>query len=401
MVDSVSVSGNAAGCEAKAEGTACSSVPSVLRWVAGQAGTDPDELHRKFPSWDEWLSGEREPTLSQLEALATMAGVPFGYLLLDEPPALTLPISDFRDGFAGAVRKPSANLLAVLHLSIRRQDWYRGYAQDNSLPAVGLAQAGKDLDPLEAASRLRQALDFDVSARSGSWDDVRKYLIRAFERSGGLTIVTSMVGNNTRQLLNPDEFRGFTLADKYAPLVFVNARQTLNGQIFTLAHEFAHVAHGTSGISLEDPADEAQSDVEHWCNAVASEFLVPISDLATRYQTVAHMRLSEALDQLARAYRCGTLVILQAIRRHRLTEFEDFDAVYQQELRRLREHSQGAGESKGNFYNNQPFRIGERFSRAIINDALGGHTTLGQAIRLMSLKSLSVFDKYAKTLGMA
>jgi Zn-dependent peptidase ImmA (M78 family) len=254
---------------------------------------------------------------------------------------------------------------------------------------------------LEAGARLRQALNFEVPARSASWDDVRKHLIRAFEGLGGLTVVTSMVDNNTRRSLNPDEFRGFTLVDEYAPLVFVNARQTLNGQIFTLAHEFAHVLHGTSGISLEDPAWEPQSEVERWCNAVASEFLVPVSDLAPRYREVAHIRLSEALDRLASIYKCGTLVILQVIRQHRLVEFEDFDAVYRQELERIRQFSREVGEGGGNFYYNQPFRIGERFSRAIIRDALEGRTTLSEAIRLTSLKSLSVFDKYAEHLGIA
>ena len=50
-----------------------------------------------------------------------------------------------------------------------------------------------------------------------------------------------MVDNNTRRPLDENEFRGFTLVDDIAPLVFVNSHQTLNGQIFTLAHEFAHV----------------------------------------------------------------------------------------------------------------------------------------------------------------
>lgn len=375
--------------------------PTVLEWAIDQAGIEPESIHRRFPKWYEWLAGEYQPTLNQLEALAATAGVPFGYLLLDQPPALTLPIRDFREGFAGPVREPSTNLLAVMNQSIRRQDWYLGYAHDNSLPTVGLVRAGRGRDVLDAAAQLRQELDFEVSARTGSWDTAKKHLIRAFEKLGGLTVVTSMVANNTRRPLDPDEFRGFTLVDKQAPLVFVNARQTLNGQIFTLAHEFAHVLHGTSGISLEDPAGEPQSEVERWCNAVASEFLVPRSDLTHRYPTVAYVRLSEALDRLAGVYKCGTLVILQAIRRHRLVEFDDFDTVYRQELQRIRELSRGTGESGGSFYYNQPFRIGERFSRAIIADTLEGRTTFSEAIRLMSLRSLSMFDKYAEHLEIA
>lgn len=375
--------------------------PEVLEWAADQAGLDQGAIHETFPKWDEWITGERQPTLNQLEKLANTAGVPFGYLLMDTPPTLELPIPDFREGFDGAIDEPSSDLMAVINQSIRRQEWYSGYAQDSSFPAVPLVGAGETLSVVDAAATLRDALVFQVERRrTGSWDDARKRLIQRFEELGGLTVVTSMVDNNTRRLLNLNEFRGFTLIDQYAPLVFVNARQTINGQIFTLAHEFAHVLRGVSGISLEDPAWEAQSDVERWCNDVASEFLVPAADLATRYPTVARYALSDKLDRLAQIYKCGTLVILQAIRRHGFMEFADFDSVYQEEVRRLEHFAQQAADSGGgNFYYSQPFRIGERLSRALINDALEGRTTFSEAMRLMAIRSLSSFDKYARHLG--
>ncbi len=374
--------------------------PSTLEWAADHGGLDPSALHERFPSWDEWLAGERQPTLNQLEKFADAAGVPFGYLLLDDPPEVELPIPDFREGFQGAVREPSSDLLAVLNQSIRRQDWYRGYAEDNALPDLDFVGASAEQDPEAVAAQMRSALGFEVSTRARSWNDVRKQLIQSFERLGGLTVVTSMVENNTHRLLDPAEFRGFALVDATAPLVFVNAHQTLNGQIFTLAHEFAHVWHGTSGISLEEPGWEPQSEVERWCNAVASEFLVPGRDLERRFPNVARRNLTDQLDELARVYRCGTLVVLQAIRRRRLRTFADFDAVYLAERRQLESLTpEGPSEGGGNFYYNQPFRIGERLSRTVIADTLEGRTTFSEALRLTSLKSLSAFVKYADHLG--
>lgn len=373
---------------------------STLEWAADHAGLDTMSLHESFPNWDSWIAGERKPTLNQLERFANKAGVPFGYLLLNEPPELDLPIPDFREGFDGPVGEPSANLFAVLNQSIRRQDWYRGFAEENSLPDVRVVGTGAGRSPQDVAADMRSVLRFEVGSRAGNWNAIRKYLVQSFEKLGGLTVVTSMVDNNTRRLLDPDEFRGFSLVDRVAPLVFVNANQTLNGQIFTLAHEFAHVWHGTSGISLEEPGWEPQSELEFWCNSVASEFLVPGDDLQRRYPYVSRLPLTEQLDQLAQAYRCGTLVVLQAIRRLRLRRFDDFDAVYDAEKERLKSLAQeSAVERGGDFYKNQPFRIGERFSRAIIADALEGKTTIAEALRLTSLKSLSTFDSYAGRLG--
>ncbi|MGL4743874.1 MAG: ImmA/IrrE family metallo-endopeptidase [Dermatophilaceae bacterium] len=374
--------------------------PDILLWLVDRSGRNPGEFVEKYPRWDAWLAGQGGPTLNQAQQLARTAGVPFGYLLLERPPALNLPVPDFREGFDADLREPSSDLLAVVHQSIRRQDWYRDYAEENGLPEVDVVGAGEGMDPEAVGADMRSRLDFEVEQRKGSWSDVRKHLLRAFEALGGLTVVTSMVENNTHRPLDENEFRGFALVDRIAPLAFVNARQTLNGQIFTLGHEFAHVWLGRSGISLEDPKWVPQGVVETWCNAVASEFLVPHDDLRQQYTKVRDVPLIQRLEDLAKRYRCGTLVVLQALRRHQLRTFADFDAVYDGEVARLKELSTD-DPSGGNYYASQPFRIGERFSRAIISDALGGRTPLSDAVRLTSLKSLSSFDSYANELGVA
>lgn len=374
--------------------------PDVLGWALDRA-RDPDAITRSMPNVLEWLSGDSQPTVKQLAKFAARTGTPFGYLLLQRPPNLTLPVPDFREGFGGsALGDPSPDLLAVVHQSIRRQDWYRDYAIENGLPEVEVVGSAEGMSPVEAAADMRAALGYEVAQRRGNWNDQRKYLLHAFEDLGGLTVATSMVENNTHRLLDPDEFRGFALVDRLAPLVFVNTRQTINGQIFTLAHEFAHIWRGVGGVSLEDLRWRPQSGVERWCNDVASEFLVPSIDLRARFANVANIALVDQLERLAQTYRCGTLVVLQAINRNELRDFEDYGATYDAEVARLKQLAADRGESDGSgqFLYNQPYRIGERLSRALIDDALGGRTSLSEAVRLMSLKSLTNFDKYANHL---
>lgn len=242
--------------------------PSLLVWAMKVTGADKENLHRRF-KLDQWLAAEARPTLKQLQDFAKATGIPFGYLLLPEPPAWILPVPDFREGFE-STPTPSANLIAVLGQSQRRQDWYREYALGLGAEPLEFVGSAANLQPIEAAARIRSALDFEVSARHGTRSDTRKALLKAFEALGGLTVATSMVGNNTRRPLDENEFRGFTLVDDIAPLVFVNTHQTLNGQIFTIAHEFAHVWRGASGIGNEDPRIDGRSEIERWCNAVAS-----------------------------------------------------------------------------------------------------------------------------------
>lgn len=183
--------------------------------------------------------------------------------------------------------------------------------------------------------------------------------------------------------------------------MFVNTQQTLNGQIFTLAHEVAHVWRGTSGIGNEEPRRDGDSAVERWCNAVASEVLVPRTELQSRHARVADAPLTEALKALAHDFRCGTLVVLQALHRTGVRRIDNFTSAYDAEVARLRgltEVGEGGG---GDHYNNQPFRVGERLSRALIADALEGQTSIEEAMRLMSIRSLSTFDEYARRLGFA
>ncbi|SDU65039.1 ImmA/IrrE family metallo-endopeptidase [Jiangella alkaliphila] len=373
--------------------------PSVLSWALNVTGADEEGLHRRFKV-DQWLTAETRPTLKQLQDFARATGVPFGYLLLPQPPTWTLPVPDFREGFDGAP-PPSANLIAVLGQSQRRQEWYRDYALGLGAEPLEFVGSAADEGPTEAAAHIRSALDFEISTRHGTWADTRKALLRSFEALGGLTIATSMVNNNTRRPLDENEFRGFALVDDIAPLVFVNTHQTINGQIFTLAHEFAHIWRGTSGIGNEDLRSDAQSEIERWCNAVASEVLVPQEDLESHHARVASAPLTEALDALAHDFRCGTLVVLQALHRTGLRRMDNYANAYDAEVARLRALSAANERGGGDHYNNQPFRVGERLSRALIADALEGRTSIEEAMRLMSMKSLSTFDEYARRLGAA
>lgn len=372
--------------------------PSVLTWALSAHGADTDRLRGRFRV-DQWLSNEARPTLKQLQDFARAAGVPFGYLLLDQPPVWTLPVPDFREGFQGPTT-PSADLFGVIGQSQRRQEWYREYVLTLGGEPLDFVGSTADLDPITTAARIRAALGFDVPDRRGAWGDTRKALLRGFEALGGLTVATSMVENNTHRPLDENEFRGFALVDAIAPLVFVNAHQSLNGQIFTLAHEFAHVWRGESGIGNEDPRSEGRSDVERWCNAVASEVLVPRDDLVDMYDSVAAAPLAEALDALARDFRCGTLVVLQALHRTGVRRIDDYEASYAAEALRLQELA-ARKKPEGDHYNNQPFRIGERLSRALIADTLEGRTPVTEAMRLMSMKSVGTFDEYARRLGAA
>jgi Zn-dependent peptidase ImmA (M78 family) len=122
---------------------------------------------------------------------------------------------------------------------------------------------------------------------------------------GVLVMVSGVVLNNNRRQLDPDEFRGFALVDSLAPLVFVNGADSNAAQMFTLAHELAHIWIGASALSDSTAASTPDQAVERWCNSVAAELLVPLG--ALRAALEGSERLPDTLARLARTFKVSTL----------------------------------------------------------------------------------------------
>ena len=108
--------------------TVAASIP-VLRWAAQRARLHDEDLSARFRKWPLWLAGEAQPTLKQLEDFARLTHTAIGYFFLPEPPALALPVPDFRTLCDEELREPSSALLDTLYLCQQRQDWYREYAR--------------------------------------------------------------------------------------------------------------------------------------------------------------------------------------------------------------------------------------------------------------------------------
>ncbi len=381
--------------------TAVSVRTPVLEWAQHRSGRDDEDMRTKFANWDRWLAEDARPSFSDVEDIAAFTRVPVGYLFLQEPPVEELPIPDFRVG-RGVSVSHSDDLLETIYLNQRRQAWYEDYLlESDEADGLGFVGSAQNLPVTEAAGLITEALGYGLRERESirTIDGARSYLISAFEELGGLVVLNSMVGNNTHRMLDIEEFRGFTLHSLIAPLVFVNARDTKRGQVFSLLHEFAHVWRGESGVSYGgEPLRGRATEVERWCDAVAAEIAVPHGDLRVNFDRGAE--LIEELDRLADRYRCSTLVILLRLRQTGLLREEGFSSTYDAEVERLMTFLGGrANAGGGDFYNNQPFRIGRTLSRALIRAARSDRIPMTEAARLMGFRSVPMIDQYASRLG--
>ena len=380
--------------------TVPASVP-VLRWAARRARLHDDVLTSRFGKWPLWLSGDAKPTLKQLEDFARLTHTPFGYFFLLEPPTLALPVPDFRTLRDEALQEPSTELLDTLYLCQQRQDWYRDHARMHGLPALPFAgSASLQQAPESVARRLRETLGLTTAARRQlpTWTDALRQLIAKAEDVGVMVMVSSVVGSNSHRKLDVGEFRGFALADSLAPLIFLNGADSKAAQMFTLAHELAHVWLGATGVSDTQAGQVPEQQTERWCNSVAAELLVPLADLRA-----AHLRdapVPEEIQRLAREFKVSTLVALRRL----------FDAGYisqatlwqhyreeQERLRTLKERSTAGGD----FYRSLGARTSKRFARAIVSSTLEGLTSFPDAFRMLGMRKTATFYEAARELGVA
>ena len=374
--------------------------PGLIRWARVRSRIPHEILATKFRRLPEWEDGATRPTLKQIEAFARAVHVPVGYLFLTEPPEEAIPIPDFRTVGAEQMGRASPNLLDTIYACQERQGWYRDFVRISGRAELDFAGSATLASCRESvAASMRETLDFDVAARRecATWTEALRLFIRRAEEAGILVMVSGVVRSNTHRQLDPAEFRGFALTDPHAPLVFINGRDSRAAQMFTLAHELAHVWLGASALSNLGVAPRTGFRPEEvWCNAVAAEFLVPLGALKADLRR--REALPEALSRLARAFKVSTLVILRRLLDADWLDRDHFGAAWEAEVERLRTVARGGG-GGGDFYRTTLARVSRRFARALVVSTLEGHTLYRDAFRMLGVRKIETFNNLAREVG--
>ena len=365
---------------------------SVLAWALQRADRSYEETVKKFPKFGDWMSGDALPSLRELEKFASFTHVSLGALIMPEPPDEALPIADMRTRDSKVIERPSGNLLDTIDRYQQFQDWYHDYAREQGaqkLPFLGSASTQDK--PHMVAHRVCELLLLDqiTATTPEQW---RRDIVKALEEVGVLVMMSGIVGTNTHRPLSTDEFRGFSLYDDLAPLIFVNlAGESYGAQNFTLVHEFTHLLAGHSALSGGDHLLGGTSE-EAWCNRVAALALLPDDALAAfdAAQSLQDYRVA------ARRFGVSAEVALHRLYGARRIDEERYGALL--EAVRADYGSEKHRTGGGNYYNTLTTRLGRPLATAIVTSTLEGRMGFTEGFRMIGSHKREVFDELARRL---
>lgn len=251
--------------------------PNVLKWARESARMSLESAAAKISvskeRLKEWEEGLSQPTIRQAQTLAKSYKRPFALFFLPEIPTDFQPLQDFRSKNAKMLSTASIFIIREIQ---QKQAWISETNKENDeakIPFVGKFSI-KD-NPVIVAEDILKTLGIDPSNYESS-NPIKEWIDKA-EAKGIFISRTSFI--HSRLKLDSEELQGFAIADPYAPFVFINSEDWEAPQLFTLAHEIAHVWIAETGISNEIELDlkskERLHPVEIFCNEVAANALMP------------------------------------------------------------------------------------------------------------------------------
>lgn len=361
---------------------------NILTWAIDRAGYELHEFAEKMPKINAWISGEKKPTVKQLENFSKKVHLPFGYLFLPEPPKEKLPIPFFRTN-STQTDKVSINVYDTILLLQQRQSWLKDYLKENDFDDLGFVGSYKNSQDVTAiVNSIRSVLGLaeNWAKHFRTWQETLNHLVETVEDKGIITVFNGVVENNTSRPIEVDECRGFVLVDDLAPFMFINNSDGKAAQLFTIVHELAHIWTGHSAGFDFRTLQPASDPIEILCDKVAAEFLVPENAFNEQWAITPNIKAS------SRFFKVSEIVIARrALDTGKISKTQFF-AFYDEYKNRefFKKQNQGSG---GDFYATTRKRLSITFASHVNNAVNTGQLLYRDAYRLTSMKG-DTFDKF-------
>ena len=329
-----------------------------------------------------WEAGEAYPTYRQMEALANIYNVNVLQFFVTERLAATKVLAAFR---SDASRQTGYNLHRFIDILRVRQKIISRSMQDDGFEKHELAGSGSDYeDPIRLSRLIREKIGYEPDPEDVKRDAIAHLRMLLHKQRIFVFKTLSM------RPVEVAEMKGMYLHDEYAPCIAINRRDHKNSQLFSLAHEIAHLFRADERVdSIEfRHLDGIHDKEETFCNRVAADLLMPADSIPS---PPAGAYSLEDVKDLAEEYQVSNQVslfrlsALGYIPRGKLAEFRAQLAKEYAGYSTNQSATSKPGKSGGNYYNNMRDSNGALFDEFVFSLHIEGRLNAVEAQNLLKM----------------
>lgn len=381
----------------------------IIRWARETAGLTLEEAvtklhlhHARGVSAVDRLTalerGEDEPTRPLLKRMAKQYRRPLVTFYMKAPPRKGDRGHDFRTLPEDYSDADQALVDALIRDVKARQGLVRAMLEDEedteALPFVGSMSRSQGVSVVLSSIRDTLQVDMAEFRAQPSASDAFAFLRDRVELAGIFVLLIGNLGSY-HTAIDLETFRGFALADDIAPFVIINDQDGRSAWSFTLLHELVHIWLGQTGVS----GWRAEISIEKFCNDVASEFLLPSSevrqldidsatDLQSAQTRIAQFATERNLSSSMVAYKLYRMGTLDFERWRVLSQIFRKMWIDQRNQRRIRAREQ---EIRGpTYYPVRRHRMGKALLGLVGSMLRAGAITTSRAAKVLGVKAKNV-----------
>ena len=362
--------------------------PSLLTWARNESGYHIDRVAKRLgvkpDRVEEWESGERVPTLRQIQELAKFLHRPLNVFFLSTPPTIPALSTEYRrlPGITPGDESPELRL-ALRQMINRREsaldlmDELGDSVHDFSL----LAHLHEDARIVGA--RLRTALSVSVATQLTWRDDYHAWREWRAAAESLNVLVFQYSG------IALASARGVSLLKLPMPVVGINSKEQPDSCNFTLMHELVHImlaaGHDELPASQETRSNSEWTKVERFAELAASHALVPEDTLREAISQHSGVWDIAIVRSLARRFRITPLAMATRLRSSDFMTWSEYNVWRDQ----WKTYTDALPEKKGGFVTpvlTALGRNGRYYTRLVIEALDSNRITSVDASRYLGLK---------------
>jgi len=251
--------------------------PELLLWARKYSHLSIEEAAKKLNIKNEkikkWEDGLDYPTILQLRKLSKAYHQPFTFFYLPSPPQIKTPqIEDYRKIPSESIEDFSKEVFLEIRDSIDKRDIaLELMAELNQSPSHLSFPLSPNDDPNDIGIKIRELLQISFNDQI-KFEDSRQAFNswrEGLEKLGVLVFQSSKIPIST--------MRGLSVALSPLPIIIINRKDSYQGRIFSLLHEFTHILLNKAGLcDLHYEYEQTDNmNTEVFCNLIAASTLLP------------------------------------------------------------------------------------------------------------------------------